>query len=67
MIKSGDYVFVRCLVTSAMPLGTHSYSTDSPEPDVVDLIPVDNEGNIIKRYENKQLCLFVTDVIEDIK
>lgn len=64
MIRTGDYVYIKCLVTAAMPLGTGIVNPD--DPDVVDLIPVDNENNIIKRYENKPLCLFIADVMGGI-
>jgi len=50
MIKEGDYVYLKCLVTLAMPMGPIRTSNDpihttiNPEPDVVDLIPVDCES-----------------------
>lgn len=61
-IAEGDFVYLKCLVMAAMPLGT-VLSNEPIEPDVVDLIPVDCDGNIIKRFAERPMCVFIKDIL----
>ena len=66
MIKEGSYVYIKCLVTSAMPLGPIKTSDELIEPDVVDVIPVNSDGNIIKRFLDKPISFLIENVMEVI-
>lgn len=63
MIKEEDYVYLKCLVTAALPLGPVKISEGPIDPDVLDLIPVHSDNKVIERYKTKPLCFFVDDVI----
>ena len=63
MIKERDFVYLKCLVVSAMPLAPVKISDEPIEPDVVDLIPVYSNGKIIERFRDKPLSFLVETVI----
>ena len=64
MIKEGSYVYIKCLVTSAMPLGPIKTSDELIEPDVVDVIPVNSDSNIIERFRDKPMSFLMSEVVE---
>lgn len=64
MIKENDYVYVKCLVVSAMPLGSIKTSEDPIEPDVVDVIPCQPSGEVIERFRHQPISFLVEDVLE---
>ncbi len=64
MIKTGNYVYIKCLVTSAMPLGPIKTSDEPIEPDVVDVIPVNSDSNIIERFRDKPMSFLMSEVVE---
>ena len=64
MIKEGSYVYIKCLVTSAMPLGSIKTSDELIEPDVVDVIPVNSDSNIIERFRDKPMSFLMSEVVE---
>lgn len=64
MIKEGDFVYIKCLVTSAMPLGPIKTSDDPIELDIVDVIPCQPSGEILERFRNKPISFLVVDVVE---
>lgn len=66
MIKEGSYVYIKCLVTSAMPLGPIKTSDEPIEPDVVDVILCHPSGEVMERFNNKPISFLVADVVEII-
>lgn len=66
MIKENDYVYIKCLVTSAMPLGPIKTSDEPLAPDIVDVIPCQPSGEVLERFRNKPISLLVEDVMEVI-
>ena len=59
MISEGDIVYIRCLVKATRTMGPIGLT--DPLPDVVDLVPLDCEGNEINKYV--YLCFHVDNVI----
>lgn len=66
MIKENNYVYVKCLVVSAMPLGPIKTSDEPIEPDVVDVILCHPSGEVLERFRNKPISLLAEDVMEII-
>ena len=66
MIKENDYVYIKCLVTSAMPLGPLKTSDEPIEPDVVDVIPCQPSGEVLERFRHTPISFLIEDVMEII-